>query len=327
MNSNKFFFTIIDDTDDSTVENTKPIYDLLYSNGILITKTVWVYPPRDKHSKGDSLQRPEYLDFIKDLVAKGFEIGLHNIGSGTYNRDEILAGIEEFKLKLGFYPKIHINHSYNPDSIYGGYKRFNWPFNWIVKNLYSQYSGLFSGEDASSPHFWGDKHKEIIQFNRNHEFDDLNTYKFDPYMPYIDPKRNKYSNYWFSASFTPNQLVFNHLVTQEAIQRLERENGVSILFTHLGYFMKDGVIDPGFIERISWLASNPNGIYTPVSQVLETISTEREKRGKEKYPILPSSVKFRMEFRHLLTRLKYRKFKKLDDYSFKELDRKMFINQ
>ena len=125
----KFNFTIIDDTDDATLENIRPVYDFLTEKGIFITKTVWVYPPRDKYSKGDSLQRTEYTEYIKELHSRGFEIALHNVGSGDYTRNEILKGIEEFKEKLGFYPKIHINHSYNKDSIYGGSKRFNWPFN------------------------------------------------------------------------------------------------------------------------------------------------------------------------------------------------------
>ena len=89
MSTNNFNFTIIDDTDDATLENIKPVYDFLYEKKIFITKTVWVYPPRDKHSKGDSLQRPEYLKYIKELSDKGFEIALHNVGSGDYTRDEI----------------------------------------------------------------------------------------------------------------------------------------------------------------------------------------------------------------------------------------------
>ena len=91
MSRKNFFFTIIDDTDDATLENIKPVYDFLYEKKIFITKTVWVHPPRDKHSKGDSLQRPEYLEYIKELSAKGFEIALHNVGSGDYT--EILKVI------------------------------------------------------------------------------------------------------------------------------------------------------------------------------------------------------------------------------------------
>ena len=34
-----FYFTIIDDTDDATLENIRPVYDFLTSKGIFITKT------------------------------------------------------------------------------------------------------------------------------------------------------------------------------------------------------------------------------------------------------------------------------------------------
>lgn len=248
------------------------------------------------------------------------------MGSGSFNREEILQGLEEFKEKLGEYPRIHINHSYNPDNIYGGYKRFNRPFAQLVRRIYPQYSKVFEGEVGGSAHFWGDRHKELIQFSRNHETECLNTLRFDPYMPYVDPNRSEYANYWFSATFAPNQWVFNHVVTQKNIRKLENENGVAILFTHLGYFMQDGVIDPGFVERLSWLAESPNGRYVPVSEVLEAIADERRAGGREPYPVLPRRVKFRMELQHLLTRIKFRKFRKMDDYAFKELKPEMFVD-
>lgn len=321
----KFLFSIVDDTDDSTLENTRPIYDFLYENGIYITKTVWVYPPRDNHSSGDSLQRPEYLEFIREIRDKGFEIGMHGVGSGVFKREEILEGLEEFREKLGEYPRIHVNHSYNPDSIYGGYKRFNWPFSWIVRSIYKQYAGVFQGEIEGSENFWGDKHKELIRFSRNHEFAGLNTSRYDKYMPYRDPRRTEYANYWYSATFAPNQWVFNHVLTPQAVKKLEQQRGACILFTHLGYYMKDGRIDPGFRERIKLLAGNPSGHYLPVSGLLDILAEERREKGQEPYPLLPLYAKFLMEIRHLFTRVKYRRFLKLDDYAFKELNKNMFV--
>ena len=37
-----FAFAVIDDTDDAFVDQIKFIYDLLFDNGIISTKTVWV---------------------------------------------------------------------------------------------------------------------------------------------------------------------------------------------------------------------------------------------------------------------------------------------
>lgn len=321
-----FYFTIIDDADDATYENVSPIYDLLNKYNIYITKTVWVYPSRDKYSKGDSLQKQEYLSFIKDIKNKGFEIGIHSVGSGDYRRNEILKGIEEFKIKLGEYPKIHVNHSYNKDSIYGGYKRFNFPISSLIKKMYKQYSGVFQGEELDTQYFWGDKHKEIIQYSRNHEFEGINTVKYDPYMPYFDPKRSEYANYWYSATFAPNQWVYNKVVNKTNIERLDRENGTCILFTHLGYFMQNGKVDKGFIESLKILSDNENGIYKPVSKILDEMAEKRVEKGDVKYPVINSYAKIKMEIIHLLTRVKYRKILKLDDYAFKKLKKNQFVD-
>ena len=52
----RFAFTIIDDTDRSNVENIGPVYDFLYENGFITTKTVWPLSPRGSPiGGGDSL--------------------------------------------------------------------------------------------------------------------------------------------------------------------------------------------------------------------------------------------------------------------------------
>ena len=235
--------------------------------------------------------------------------------------------LEEFKDKLGFYPKIHINHSYNKDSIYGGTKRFNWPFNKIVNAMYPQYAGEFQGEIEGSAYFWGDVHKKMITYNRNHEFRNLNTLAVDPKTPYIDPKRSRFSNYWFSSSFAPNQLVFNHLVSRKNVDKLVSQGGTAIVFTHFGYFYKDGKLDQGFIEAIDYLTSQKDGNYMPVSQLLDLRAEERRGKGKTPYPTISWLYKFRLELIHLLTRVYYRKFNKIDDYAFKDLDKDMFVEK
>ena len=40
----RFAFTIMDDTDDATVQNVGPVYEALYSLGMGATKTVWPMP-------------------------------------------------------------------------------------------------------------------------------------------------------------------------------------------------------------------------------------------------------------------------------------------
>ena len=101
----RFAFTIFDDADNATVANSAPVYAVLAKNGILTTKSVWVYPPRGRFA-GESLLDPEYREWILSLKAQGFEIGLHNVGDGAFARDEILQGLEIFRDTLGAYPRV-----------------------------------------------------------------------------------------------------------------------------------------------------------------------------------------------------------------------------
>jgi len=312
-NDKQFAFTIIDDTDASFLENIQPIYDLLTEKGLRTTKTVWVYPPRDSVSAGDCLQRREYLNYILDLKKRGFEIALHNVGSGDFTREEIVSGLEEFKLLIGDYPNIHINHSYNPDNIYSGEKRFSFPLRMILRLFYPQYVGGFFGEVEDSAYFWGDYHKRFIKYNRNYELDTLNIIKLNREMPYIDKRFSKYSNYWFSATFAPNPRAFNHLVNKNSLDQLEKERGVCILFTHLGYYFKEGKIDQKFVETIEYL-SKKNGWYAPVSDVLDFLL--EKKPEKEKFSAISQLKTLQLSMLHLWCRIKYRKIHKIDDYCF-----------
>lgn len=310
----KFAFTIIDDTDDAFLGCIEPIYDFLHSKGIRSTKTVWVYPPRDQESKGHSLQHRGYRAFVQKLQDRGFEIGLHNVGSGKFYRNEILAGLEEYKDCLGKYPDIHINHSYNADSIYGGNKRFSFPFSMIVEMMHPAYARRYLGEVVGSPHFWGDVHKDIIRYSRNFETDCLNTLKFNPYMPYVDGQKAEFANKWFSATFSPNQWVFKRVVTKEAIDKLEEEGGVCILYTHLGYYTLSGEIDRNFVDIITYLAEKDSVWLAPVSTILDYLDCARNAGVSEK---LPTLARWRMEFKYLWIRFKYRYLVKIDDHTFK----------
>ena len=82
-----------------------------------------MYAPRNRF-KGQSLQDDNYVDFLKDIHNKGFDIQLHGVGSGDFTKKEIQLGIEIFKQKLGYYPSLHINHASNKDNLYWGNKRF-----------------------------------------------------------------------------------------------------------------------------------------------------------------------------------------------------------
>ncbi len=108
--------------------------------------------------------------------------------------------------------------------------------------------------------------------------------------------------------------MFNRIVTRSAIDKLERDGGVCILNTHLGYYMKDGVIDSGFVERIKYLSKKRSGWFVPVSTVMDHLLSVRDVDRS-----IPLLTRYWMELSYLLTRFKYRKIIKIDDYYFKNV--------
>ena len=73
----KFAFSIVDDTDVATVENIKPVYDLLKECGIRTTKTVWMKRSvvRSKNFfRSKTMEDPEYAEYMKLLCSQGFDL-------------------------------------------------------------------------------------------------------------------------------------------------------------------------------------------------------------------------------------------------------------
>src|SRR4051794_17023410 len=90
-----FAFTVFDDTDFSTVENTRPVYSFLADLGMRTTKSVWPLPSvQEAEIQGETLQDGHYLRFVLELKDKGFEIGLHNVRNFDSSRETICLGME-----------------------------------------------------------------------------------------------------------------------------------------------------------------------------------------------------------------------------------------
>ena len=275
----KFAFTIFDDTDYATIKNIKPVYDLLKQLKIFTTKSVWVYPPDSTDTcTGLSLEDNEYLKFVKRLQKQGFEIALHNVGSGGNTREKIEKGINVFNEKIGHYPQVHVNHSRNPDNIYWGYKRFTWPLSFAYKMMTKD---RYYGEDKNSRHFWGDLHKKHIRFTRNLTVDNINTLRFNPNMPYREKTKEKYSNYYFSSTNGATMVEFNKNITPATIDNLEAEGGVCILYTHFAcdFVDKKGNLDKTFEKTMKYIASK-GGYYRPVGELLDHLLKVNPKAGK-----------------------------------------------
>ncbi len=299
----QFAFTVVDDTDFATVQNVKPIYDLLISLNIKTTKTVWVYPSRNKIS-GESLQDPHYTEFVLDLQRKGFEIAMHGVGSGRFNRQEIFQGYEVFNKLMGHYPQMHINHSGNTDNLYWGYHRFGS----LLRSLFyrvSAQSRRFHGEWEKSEFFWGDLARKHIRYIRDKVYLNTNTLKADPKMPYRRADRAQ-SNFWFSASDGHTAEEFNDLIEPARIDQLKKEGGLCIVFTHFacGFLTANSQVDPQFKARMTYLAQQ-NGWFAPATTILDYIQAQRSEKAVEASPLYTNVLDFKWLIHRLYKRFKY----------------------
>ena len=76
--------------------------------------------------------------------------------------------------------------------------------------------------------------------------------------------------YWFSSSDGSGVSAFNELLSSQNLDRLEKEGGVCIVYTHFAYGFVDenGQLNATTKERLEDLASR-NGYFVPVSQLLD----------------------------------------------------------
>lgn len=297
----EFAFTILDDTDDATVENVRPLYDLLHELGIHTTKTVW---PLDcpegsaNYFAADTLDSAECLAFAHELAARGFELTWHNATMESSERGRTVEGLERFKACFGRYPSLHCNHGQNRENIYWGHKRYSNPVLQLLAGRARRHREVaFEGEVASSPFYWGDLCREHFRFVRNFSFYELNCLKVDPLMPYRE-RQTPAVNYWFSTSDAPDATAFKRLVTRRRIERLRRERGVCIVSTHLGKgFVRDGRVDPGVEDILRFLAEQP-GWFVPVSEILEELLKTAPRTARSRASL------WRLELRHAIDRVR-----------------------
>jgi len=297
----EFAFTILDDTDDATLENVKPFYDLLHELGMRTTKTVWpvACPEGSKnYFAGTTLADPRYLDFVRELHSRGFEITWHNATMESSDRERTINALETFKDWFGSYPSLHCNHGQNRENLYWGVKRYTNPvLRRVAARARRRDDPPFMGEVESSPYFWGDLCRQHFRFVRNFSFFQLNCLATDPEMPYR-LRQTPYVNHWFSTSDAPDVAAFRRLVTRRGLDALRAERGVCIISTHLGKgFVRDGKVDPEVEDTLRYLATLP-GWFVPVTplldELLKTSSTAPRSIGSL----------WRLELRHALDRFR-----------------------
>lgn len=274
----RFAFTILDDTDDSTLENARPVYDRLAELGFRTTKTVWPLDcPEGSRNffAADTLARPDYLAWVKTLVAQGFELALHGATMESSRRDRTQRGLDRIAEEFGAVPRLYANHGFNRENLYWGAERFRTPWlRRLIAGLDRSDERLFEGEDPASPWFWGDLCQERIEYVRGFTFAELDLLRADPRSPYRQAD-TPYVRWWFSTADAPDARSFKQRVTPAALDRLEADGGVCILSTHLGKgYAAGGRLDPAIDATLTAL-SKRKGWFVPVTQVLDHLRSRR----------------------------------------------------
>jgi hypothetical protein len=284
-NGKAFAFTITDDPDSNTLEKIMPVYEYLYKAGLKTTIALWVYnasrtngipdkPIGHVPGWGDSCERPEYLDYMKTLQARGFEIASHGPSAGNDRREKTISGYETFREHFGSYPKMYINHQENLENMYWGKKVAPDPLSaWLLTKIMAKANIPFSGEEKSSEYYWGDILRENTKYVRLLGTPQINTLKVNPSMPYHDPDK-PYVNYWFSFSDGNGIEGFARLLSRKNIDRLVGERGTSIIYTHVGFqgfISPSGSVSQEFKEAIDYIASREGGWFVPASEILDRL--------------------------------------------------------
>lgn len=292
----RFAFTVIDDPDSQSLEESRSVYGLLEDLGLLTTKAVWVLEPPERNSPGETCASPEALEFTQTLQRKGFEIAYHNGAPGTLQRDAIIRSLDLFRAYFGGDPGTMANH-YNGDAMYWGEARLSGAARVIYKAV-SRGPKPHYGHVPGHPSFWGDVCRERIQYCRNFVFRRINTLSACPFMPYADPQR-PFVQAWYAASEGANCPSYLRQCAEREQDRLEEEGGACIMYTHFGHgFMDAGRLNTEFVRLMRRLAAK-GGWFVPVGTLLEHL---RQARGV--HP-LTDRERHRMERSWLTTKLVY----------------------
>jgi hypothetical protein len=267
-----FAFTIFDDTDFATVDNVKDVYKFLVDEGFRTTKSVW--PGRagaETTAYGSTCKDQDYLAWVQALQTHGFEIGYHLTDASSSVRHDILQGLQTFADLFGHYPQSMANHYGCDECIYWGNYRLTGVHEFIY-NLLTLYRNhrKSKGHIADGPFFWGDLCTEKIKYVRNFVFQDINTLKCCPFMPYYDEKR-PYVNLWFASANGGNISHFNKCLTEKNQDRLEYEGGACIMYTHFSQgFLHGKQLDKQFVTLMQRLRRK-NGWFVPVAVLLDYV--------------------------------------------------------
>lgn len=270
----QFAFSIFDDTDDATLEYIRPIYELLDQLGFRTTKSVWPLPyegPSD-YEGSDTLDDPEYANFMRHLQERGFEIAFHGARMESSERSLINAAFEVYRQNLGRYPTAYAAHGLNRDNLYWGADRFGFRlWRWVYAALGGRREWPAEGHRSASPFYWGDLAESYLRYVRSFTYDELNLWNITAAVPYRTAGTPGVRAF-FPSAFADNVEEFIELLSPERQADLERERGLGIVGTHFGKgFVRDGRVHPQVAELLTRLAQRP-GWFPPVSTLLDYLA-------------------------------------------------------
>ena len=278
-----FAFTIFDDPDAQTLEDSERIYGFLAELGLRTTKAIWMTGPiREENSPGETCANPAFREHCLELQQAGFEIGWHHAAPHASFRDETIAALDAFRDCFGADPSSMANH-YNDEAIYWTADRLTGWRRAAYRALSRGRDRRYFGADPASPYFWGDICRERIRYCRNFVFRGANNLRECPWAPYHDPSK-PYVQAWFSSTEGANCASFVQGIDEAAQDRLEAEGGLCIMYTHFGHhFRPGGALHPRFRELMERL-SRKNGWFAPATTILDFLA----RRQGGPYPLGPA---------------------------------------
>jgi hypothetical protein len=283
----RFAFTMVDDTDGSTVDNVQPLYDLLHELGLLVTKTVWpVGCPEGSadYWRSETLEDARHVAFALDLRARGFEVTWHGATMESSPRERTLRAIDRFAEVFGAPPRLHLNHSHNRENLYWGVDRIDDPLlRAVIGRMWKYPLDHFQGHREGSPFWWGDAAARHVEYARNLTFNEINLARVNPSMPYRDPAR-PLARWWFSSADADGANELEPLLAPQQLDQLEAEGGFCIVATHFAKgFVEGGRVRPAIRARLEDLARRP-GWFVPAGPLLDFLRARREAEGDGTLP-------------------------------------------
>lgn len=249
----RWAYAMTDDTDKSTTQSTRVVYEYCLQRGIKPTRLLWTHEPTEKCGvvnpeepiSGASLEDTEYQDYCRDLQARGVTFGLHGASAGNSTRERTLDGIERFEHVFGTKPDLFIAHMRNAENIYWGASRYRNPvLRAVAKSLIIPAS--YHGDDETSPYYWADVCSQQIRYIRLYRTRSLDVLSKNPSMPFHDP-RFPAVRYWYSASGQNLELLGR--LTTERLNRVALRDGLILHYTHSSWFVDDPEADsPTLLE-------------------------------------------------------------------------------